>query len=129
MGKVEGGRVNWSDYPNFTRSEFECPCGCMRAEMDPDFMQRLQMLRLRCAFPFQITSEFRCRDYNASIGGGKSHPLGKAADIATDTGYRRFMLLAEAAKFGFTGIGVASTFTHLDTLSPEEGPRPSSWTY
>ena len=121
--------MNWSDYPSFARYEFECRCGCGAADMDPDFMERLQMLRLRCAFPFTITSGFRCEAYNQARGYTQTHATGKAADIATQTGYRRFMLITEARAFGFTGIGVASGFTHLDTLTPEEGPRPSSWHY
>jgi len=124
--------MDWSKYPSFSPEEFACKGeGCCGGDvdMDPDFMERLQQLRLRCAFPFVITSGYRCHIHNAFVNGGIAHPLGKAADIATDSGYRRFMLITEAPKFGFNGIGIAKTFTHLDTLSPDEGPRPSSWTY
>lgn len=120
--------IDWSKYPNFTRSEFECRCGCGLADMDPDFMERLQQLRSRVAFPFTVTSGYRCPAYNASIGGAVPHPTGKAVDFATN-GPQRFELMAEAAKFGFTGVGLAKTFIHLDTLGADEAPRPTSWTY
>ena len=121
--------LDWSDFPNFTRNEFACRCGCGAADMDPDFMERLQRLRVRCGFPFTITSGFRCEAYNRARGYTQTHASGKAADIATQTGQRRYDLITEAKSFGFTGIGVASDFTHLDTLTPEEAPRPSSWHY
>lgn len=123
--------IDWSQYPNFTRAEFACRgqdcCGGV-ADMDPDFLERLQQLRSRVAFPFQITSGYRCPVHNASIKGGPAHPAGKAADIAVN-GPQRFEILAEFAKYGFTGVGVAKTFIHLDTLGMDEAPRPTSWTY
>ena len=33
--------IDWNDYPNFTEKEFLCQCGCGRADMDQDFMDRL----------------------------------------------------------------------------------------
>ena len=43
--------MNWDDYPNFTRQEFEC-AHCGKAEMDELFMTKLQAIRTRADFPF-----------------------------------------------------------------------------
>ena len=44
-------------------------------------------------------------------------------------------LFAVAQKHGVSGVGMSQRgehskrFVHLDILSPEEGPRPTVWTY
>jgi len=126
--------IDWSKYPNFSEDEFRCKgtnCCGGRADMDADFLDRLQQLRLRVAFPFTITSGYRCPAHNArvsSTGRTGPHTTGKAADIAVN-GPQRFEIMASFAGFGFTGVGVAKTFIHLDTLGADEAPRPTSWTY
>jgi len=99
--------------------------------MQEDFLDRLQQLRSRVGFPFQITSGYRCPDHNAAVsrtGRAGPHTTGQAVDIAVN-GPQRFEIMAEFAKFGFTGVGIAKTFIHLDTLAADEAPRPTSWTY
>jgi hypothetical protein len=37
---------DWSVYKHFTRGEFACKCGCGRTEMQSEFLNRLQSLRM-----------------------------------------------------------------------------------
>ncbi len=74
--------LDWSKYPNFTEAEFACRCGCGAADMDPDFMDRLQAIRTAFGKPMVISSGFRCEEYNSRIGSKyPEHVMGMAADI------------------------------------------------
>jgi len=129
---------NPSATPNFTPDELACKCGCGRADMDATFMRKLQMVRDEFG-PMQISSGFRCPEYNAKVSGtGEDgpHTTGKAADIRC-SGHAAHRLLAIASKNLFPGIGISqkgahgSRFIHLDQLEPGEakGARPWVWTY
>jgi uncharacterized protein YcbK (DUF882 family) len=81
------------------------------------FVARLDQLRANCGFPFIITSGFRSVRHPLEArkpGGGGTHTKGYASDIAVSGGAQRHKLVEEALKMGFTGIGVAHTFIHLD---------------
>lgn len=127
---------DWAEYPNFSRAEFAC-AHCGRAEMQPDFVYRLQELRDKYGKPLRITSGYRCPEYNAQISStGKDgpHTTGRAVDIAISRG-EAYSLLRLAITMGFTGIGFAQKgsgrFLHLDDLLRHEtaGPRPTIWSY
>jgi zinc D-Ala-D-Ala carboxypeptidase len=131
MGQAEG-LMDWSAYPNFTRSEFVCRCGCGRADMQPGFMSALQMLRDAYARPMPVSSGYRCPNHpkEAAKATPGAHASGCAADVAVH-GSAAHELLRLAFHFGFTGIGVQQRgdhrFIHLDTLT---GPnRPMVWSY
>ena len=53
------------------------------------------------------------------------HTKGIAADIYVSNGVDRYKLLITAFNMGFTGIGVAKTFIHVDTRTSQ----PVVWTY
>src|SRR5690625_2478038 len=57
---------------------------------------------------------------------------GRAVDIAV-RGERAYWIVANANRYGFTGVGVSqkggSRFIHLDDLSAPDYPRPSVWSY
>ena len=54
-----------------------------------------------------------------------THAQGIAADIKITNAADRLNLVNSALKLGFTGIGVASDFIHVDT----RGTTPVMWTY
>lgn len=127
--------INWNDYPNFTKEEFDCK-ETGENNMQPEFMQHLQNLRELYGKPMRITSGFR--SVNHSIEKRKkragAHTTGQAVDIAVDrTDAHR--LLELAFDYGFTGIGIqqkgGGRFIHLDTIEPDtEGfIRPTIWSY
>jgi hypothetical protein len=90
MGQAEG-LMDWSAYPNFTRSEFVCRCGCGRADMQPGFMSALQMLRDAYARPMPVSSGYRCPNHpkEAAKATPGAHASGCAADVAVHGGLRR----------------------------------------
>jgi uncharacterized protein YcbK (DUF882 family) len=70
-------------FPNFTRDEFACGCGCGFDDVDPLIVTTLQRLRDEVQRPVVVNSGCRCKAHNAAVNGGKSsqHLKGKAADI------------------------------------------------
>ncbi len=121
---------------NFTTDEMACTC-CGKSDMDEDFMKTLQSIRDEMQRPLRITSGFRCEARNEQIsttGKHSPHTKAKACDILI-SGADAMRLFAVAQKHGVSGIGMnqrgehSKRFVHLDTLTPEEGPRPTVWTY
>jgi len=95
--------------------------------MERAFLDLLDELRHSSGFPFVITSGYRSPRH--SIESAKpvpgKHAQGIAADIAVSNASQRHTLLKHAFNLGFTGIGVADTYIHLDT----RGTTPVVWTY
>lgn len=122
-------------WPNFKPEEFRCK-GDGTYLIVPEFMDKLQALRTRAAFPFRITSGYRSPAYNAKVaetGSKGPHTTGRAVDISV-FGLDAFNLVRLAMEGGFTGIGISqkgtSRFVHLDDLNRADGyPRPAIWTY
>ena len=121
---------------NFTTDEMACTC-CGKSDMDGEFMKTLQSIRDEMQRPLRITSGFRCEARNEQIsttGKHGPHTKAKACDILI-SGADAMRLFAVAQKHGVSGIGMnqrgehSKRFVHLDTLTPEEGPRPTVWTY
>ena len=110
----------------FDIEEFDCQ-ETGENEMNYQFIHRLDRLREACGFPFVITSGYRSP--NHSIEAAKStpgqHTQGIAADIQVHSALRRRQLLSEAFKLGFSGVGVAKGFIHVDDRL---GP-PIVWCY
>ena len=78
---------------NFSKSEFECNCGC---EMPEDVFENIKELAVNLQYireylnePIKLTNAYRCVEHNKSkaVGGAKNsqHILGKAADIQIQT--------------------------------------------
>ena len=115
-------------WPNFTIAELCCRYGGKFCEgaywHSPEFLDALQALRGRMDRPLMITSGHRCRLWNAAVGGAP-HSMHKsiAVDISL-AGHDRFSLLASADAFGFTGVGLAKSFIHLDRRA-----APAQWYY
>jgi len=87
-------------------------------------LDALQSLRASLGRPLIINSAHRCRLWNAAVGGApRSMHKSIAVDISL-SGHDRFSMLAAAEALGFTGIGLAKTFIHLDRRSV-----PARWYY
>lgn len=102
---------------NFSRSEFECKCGCGLCIADYALVALLQQLRDSWGRPLHIDSATRCEVHNADEGGGvtSQHLLGLAADIRIDTVSPDVVhdSLVDLAGDRW-GIGRYATFTHID---------------
>lgn len=127
--------VNWSNYPNFKKREFDCR-HTGRNEMQPKFMDALQALRTEYGKAIIVSSGYR--DPSHPVERTKSRPgihtTGLAADIVV-RGAEAYRLIELAIKHGFTGIGVQqkgdSRYIHLDyaPIGGERYPRPTVWSY
>lgn len=116
----------------FSEGELACKC-CGANDMNIDFIDRLNMLRALLGFPLQVTSGYRCHEYNEKMGYTQTHSTGHAVDIACSH-KQSYAILKQATRYGFHGIGIkqkgGGRFIHLDDLEEAEGrPRPHIWSY
>ena len=121
----------WPYIRHFNRSEFACKCGTAPDSadlMNPRLVFALEALRSLVGRPFVVNSAYRTKEHNQLISGApnSAHLTGEAVDISTHrwspNDKRDFLLYAR--KLGFTGIGVAKTFIHIDIKA-----RWASWRY
>jgi len=115
------------DLKFFSVEEFNCQ-ETGENNMEIDFLAKLDELREVCAFPFKVNSGYRHptkHPIEASKEVPGTHAQGIAADISITNGGARYTIVQEAMKLGFSGIGVAKTFVHLDT----RGTTPVVWLY
>ncbi len=116
-------------WPHFTAGELACRCSGRYCDgeywHDPLFLDALEDLRARAGHsPLVITSGHRCALWNGTVGGAaRSMHKTIAADIAL-RGRDPALMEAAARLAGFTGIGLARNFIHLDRRA-----RPARWTY
>jgi len=113
----------------FTKKEFECKCGCGVAEMQPSTLYKLNFARGVADIPFVITSGYRCEAHNQRVGGKSqsAHTKGYAVDIKASTSDSRFKIVNALLKVGFTRIGIAKNFIHVDDDSSL--PQNVMWEY
>ena len=103
------------NYKYFSIEEFNCQ-QTGENEMVEEFIHKLDELREACGFPFKITSGYRSPSHSIEARKAKpgTHAQGIACDIAVSGGAQRHTIIKEAMRLGFTGIGVAKTFVHVD---------------
>ena len=110
----------------FKIEEFDCQ-ETGNNEISVELVNKLDELREACGFSFTITSGYR--DPSHSIEAKKSkpgtHEQGIAADFKVADGAQRMAVVANAVKLGFTGIGVAKSFVHVDIRET----TPVLWCY
>lgn len=100
---------------HFTDLELNCKCGCGKT-VDPALLNLLEGMRFEYGKPLAVTSGARCEEHNRKEGGkpGSLHLKGLAADIVCNDSASRYQLIRLAYELGFSGIGIAKTFIHLD---------------
>jgi len=119
-----------NDLDYFTKEEFDCQYSGEN-EMSDDLLLAVDLLRQKCGFPFVITSGYRSKDHpiEAKKKQEKTHAQGIAADIKVTDGTQRYKIVEEAIKMGFTGIGIAGSFVHVDIRDLDGNESPVMWTY
>tara|TARA_A100001201_G_scaffold2475_2_gene6257 strand:- start:16857 stop:17231 length:375 start_codon:yes stop_codon:yes gene_type:complete len=119
----------------FKYSEFDCPTlegsGKM---MNYAFLEKLDDARGLAEIPFVITSGYRTKEYNEDLirrnykaSRSSSHLKGLAADIKCNTSRNRWIIINSLVLAGFSRIGVADTFIHVD-LDTDKAQNVI-WTY
>lgn len=127
-------KMDWNTSTYFSMHEFKCS-HTGQCDMNPEFIDKLNDLRLSFGKPMKITSGYRHTSHpiEAKKKTPGAHTTGQAADIAVSR-EDAFHLLSLALTKGFTGVGIqqkgSGRFIHLDTLqNTEERPRPTIWSY
>lgn len=109
---------------NFNSKEFDCKCknaDCKKTLIDLDGVNCLQKVRDTVGKAVKITSGFRCKSHNKSVGGVASslHLKGSAFDVACPSGVTLncFAFICEQA--GFKGVlrYDGQNFVHCDMRS------------
>lgn len=111
---------------NFMVKEFACKDGSDKILIDTELVLVLQKIRDHFGKPVTINSAYRNAGYNKKIGGvsNSQHVKGTAADIVVKSvAPEEVAKYAEYIMNGKGGIGLYSTFVHVDTRS-----RRSRWT-
>ena len=102
--------------------EFNCPC-CGKNKMNESFLATLTDAREYCRTPFMINSGYRCEKHNKKVGGkpNSTHTVGAAADIHCTESRQRALIICGLLEAGFSRIGIAKTFIHVDMADRLEG--------
>lgn len=100
---------------HFSTVEMDCP-HCGKCNMQPEFMAKLEQLRVAYGKPITINSGYRCPEHNKAVGGAPNsfHMQGRAADIAVPNKAERYKLVKIAMQLGFSGIEISSVHLHVD---------------
>jgi len=102
----------------------EIECG----NMDVDFLNKLDVAREIANIPFVINSAYRSKEHPLSIKNPtSSHIKGLAVDIKANDSRTRYTIVKSLIKAGFTRIGVADTFIHVD--DDKDKVQNVIWTY
>lgn len=105
---------------NFKSTEFDCKGSkcCAMTLIDSLLVAYLQRIRNHFNKPIVINSGYRCAPHNRKVGGARAsrHLQGKAADIVVK-GIAPKEVAKYAESIGVRGIGLYSTFVHIDTRS------------
>lgn len=112
---------NWR-WTHFKPSEIACRhCQQLPEPLDVDILDRLELLRSTVDKPLHVNSGYRCRAHNLIVGGAAySQHKSLAFDLALGD-HQLDHLYTSALDVGFLGIGLGSTFIHLDMRRPVDG--------
>lgn len=101
----------------FTEREFQrCDPPCSLQDMEQGLMDMLDDVRARAGIPLVLNCAYRSRAHDMAMGrsGNSAHTRGRAVDVRCNTSATRFKIVKAALAAGFTRIGIAKTFIHLD---------------
>jgi zinc D-Ala-D-Ala carboxypeptidase len=112
----------------FKESEFNCDGNPCFDKMVKKFIYKLERARSFSSVPFVITSSWRSKEHNESVGGvsTSSHLKGIAVDISAPTSSDKYEILKALLRV-FTRIGLGSNFIHCDM--DYDKPQNLIWTY
>ncbi|MEM9669471.1 MAG: D-Ala-D-Ala carboxypeptidase family metallohydrolase [Pseudomonadota bacterium] len=115
-------------WPHFTIQELACQCSgrFCRGEYwhDGTFLDALEKMRSLAGRALIVTSGHRCPQWNAAVGGApRSQHKTIAADILL-ADHNRHRLKEAAMQAGFSGLGLARSFLHIDRRAV-----PARWYY
>ena len=113
-------------FKHFRLSEFDCT-HCGENKMDFRFIADLDLAREIAGIPFHITSGYRCPEHDKAVNGKGNHTQGLAADIKAESPRERMLIVFALCAVGFSRIGIARTFIHVDACPDRD--RNRLWLY
>lgn len=121
--------IDWTLYPNFTRSEFDCKETGDNG-MQSEALALFQKVRETYGKPLTVISGYRSARHNEEVKKASpgAHAQGLAADFMVTNGAERFELVKAAYACGAQGIGIAKSFIHIDVGHATQA-RPAIWSY
>ena len=121
--------IDWTLYPNFTRSEFDCK-ETGENDMQPEALALFQKIRKAYGKPLVVISGYRSAKHSEEVKKASpgAHAQGLAADFMVTNGADRFELVKVAYACGAQGIGIAKSFIHID-CGHAHAMRPALWSY
>ena len=123
-------------YRYFDLKEFDSPdLKGSGSNMKHEFMVKLDDARHLANIPFKINSGFRTQEYQDDLTrrgyktakGRSPHQDGVAADISVKDSRSRWVVINALMLAGFTRIGIADTFIHVDLDLDKQ--QNVIWTY
>lgn len=92
-------------------------------------LRKLNIAREYAKVPFHLNCSYRSRMHELAKGrsGESAHTLGCAFDIRCTTDRDRMAIVSGALRAGFSRIGIAKTYIHLD--SSERHKQKVLWLY
>lgn len=116
----------YARWPHFSPTEISCRhCNEIPQELDLEFLDALETLRVRLAKPLHVNSGHRCRIHNQLVGGAPySQHKAFAVDLSL-TGHNPLDMYTAALSVGFLGVGLGESFLHLDMRREIDGYQPA----
>ncbi len=110
---------------HFSEGELACRC-CGLYNITPEALALLELIRVKLDRPIFVSSGSRCKPRNELEGGSKNsmHLKGMAFDIVTKNGKEKIEVIKAAMECGVLGLGVGSSFIHVDARK-----TCAVWTY
>ena len=95
--------------------------------LKPELVEKLDEARGKAGIPFVITSGYRSKAQNSSVGGvnESSHSTGLAVDIRCRNSSERFKILKAFIEVGIDRIGIYNRHIHVDIDSTK--PKTVAW--
>jgi len=114
----------------FREQEFKnCVPSCSLQDMDQEFMNWLDTLRLELGIPLVLNCAYRSVEWDKSKGrtGNSAHTRGKAVDIRCFNSHTRWQIITTAIRLGCKRFAYTRNFVHLDM--DDSLPQEVVWVY
>ena len=118
------------NYRYFTQADFDAANPVCRVDdMDPRFMEKMDVARYHAGIPFIVNSAYRTVEHEKSKGreGTSSHTKGLAIDLQVTSSRERFIIIQALFQAGFRRVGLEGSFIHAD--SDDKKDPDVFWTY
>ena len=102
---------------HFAPAEFRrCNPPCEIEQMSPEFLERLDRVRVNAGIPLVLNCAYRSREWDLAKGrdGNSAHTRGLAVDIRCLSSATRWKIVRAALICDIRRIGIGKTFVHLD---------------